>query len=107
LRCDPAVWLCGGGIFAWRSLAAEDIFDTGSRLPNVGFTTKTSIRESEPDCLAKGTTDCKLLLHAKGAYYFFEPIPEAASKSAHGRNIKLYIVPESEISGAQLVRGVE
>ena len=93
------------GSLRGRKLAAEDMFDTSPRLPNVGFTSK--IATEEPSCLSRGTTDCKLLFHARGMYYFFEPIPGAASQSAHGRNIKLYIVPESEVSLTQLVRGVE
>ena len=93
------------GSLRGRGLAAEDMFDTSPRLPNVGFVSKAATQE--PDCLVRGTTDCKLLLHNKGAYYFFEPIPSAASQSAHGRNIKLYIVPDSEISSTKLVRGVE
>ena len=93
------------GSLRGRVLAAEDMFDTSPRLPSVGFISKGAAQE--PNCLAKGTTDCKLLLHAKGAYYFFEPIPGEASQAAHGRNIRLYIVPESEVSSTQLVRGVE
>jgi len=97
--------VAAAGSLRGRALASEDMFDTSRRLPNVGFVSKAAAQQ--PDCLAKGTTDCKLLLHAKGAYYFFEPIPGAASASAHGRNIKLYIVLESEISQTQVVRGVE
>jgi hypothetical protein len=93
------------GSLRGRGLAAEDMFDTSPRLPNVGFTSKAATQG--PNCLAKGTTDCKLLLHTKGAYYFFEPIPSTASQFVHGRNMKLYIVPDSEISSTQLVRGLE
>ena len=88
-----------------RHLAAEDIYETSPRLPNVGFFSKNAAQE--PDCLSKGTTDCKLLLHSKGAYYFFEPLTGTALPSKQIRNVKIYVVQDSEIYAAQIVRGVE
>jgi hypothetical protein len=93
------------GSLRGRQLAREDMFDTSPRLPSVGFVSKSKV--TEPKCLTEGTEDCKLLLHAKGAYYFFEPIPASDSQSVHGLNLRVFIVPDTEISATYLERGVE
>jgi hypothetical protein len=78
------------GTLRGRTVAEEDVLDSSSRLPNVGFATKTRLQDP-----------------AGEPYYFFEPVPSAASPSRHGRNLRIYVVPEAEISVVQLVRGLE
>jgi hypothetical protein len=110
-----ATWTAGGiafllivamvvGTVRGRAVAREDMFETSRRLPTVSFATKS--RPSEPSCVANGTADCKLLLHVKGAYYFFEPIAPDAETVAF-RNVNVYIVPESEVVAVHLQRGLE
>ncbi|HEY7389812.1 MAG TPA: hypothetical protein VH640_14945 [Bryobacteraceae bacterium] len=93
------------GALRGRSAAAADMFDTSNDLPNVGFVSKT--KSVQPDCLGEGTTDCKLLLHARSTYYFFEPISAAASSSVHDRSLNVYMAPDSEIVAVHLERGIE
>jgi hypothetical protein len=88
-----------------RALAIEDMFDTSPRLPNVGFVSKS--KAAEPDCLGQGTMDCKLLLHAKGVYYFFVPIVGLNPAAVHDRSLNLYMVADSEISSVRIQRGME
>jgi hypothetical protein len=46
------------------------------------------------------------LLHAKGAYYFFEPIRETAgSANVELSNLNVYMVPESEVSNVHVSPG--
>jgi hypothetical protein len=93
------------GSWHGRTQAAQDVFETSAKLPSVGFTTKAPMEG--PNCLARGTTDCRLLLHTKGTYYFFEPLPSRTSAFSQNGSIKLYLVPDSEIRSARLVRGLQ
>jgi hypothetical protein len=86
-------------------LAKRDMFLTTSSLPSIGFEVKAP--PLEPRCLARGACDCKLLLHAKGVYYFFEPVKATNPDSARGMNVAVYIVPDAEVKSARLERGVE
>jgi len=87
-----------------RVLAKEDMFETSPRLPTVGFVSKS--KANEPSCLSDGTMDCKLLLHAKGMYYFFIPIRESVGLSSVGvSNLNVYAVPESEVVSVHVSPG--
>lgn len=86
-----------------RSMADEDMLVESSSLPNVAFATKTKIGAFP--CVEVGnfgSSDCKLLLHTKGAYYFFLPVPAAGVGS-----LNLYMLPESEIAASHLLRGLD
>ena len=91
------------GTWRGRAVAREDMFETSPRLPSVGFSTKT--KDLEPRCLGEGTTDCKLLLHVGGVYYFFEPISIDAAPTAFS-NLNVYMTPESEILAVHVQRGL-
>ena len=105
--------VCVGGLLFWvawvgsergRVLAKEDMLETSPRLPDVGFTAKT--KASEPSCLSDGTVDCKLLLHSKGSYYFFEPIRVTGDLAAASlSNLNVYMVPESEVTNVHVSPG--
>jgi len=96
--------LAAAGSRRGRDLAREDMFETSPRLPTVGFVSKNKV--DEPSCLSDGTMDCKLLLHAKGMYYFFIPIRESAGSLNVGMsNLNVYAVPESEITGVHVSPG--
>lgn len=97
--------VAAAGSWRGRALAKEDMFDTSPRLCNVGFNSK--LKAQDPDCLAEGTMDCKLLLHAKGIYYFFVPISGAAPTAVHDRSLNIYMVPDNEVSSVRIQRGVE
>ena len=89
-----------------RKLAKEDIFDTSPRLPNVGFVSKAKAKDGDPSCLTDGTMDCKLLLHAKGTYYFFQPVQaDSASSGGQLNNLNVYVVADSEIVNVHVSPG--
>jgi hypothetical protein len=52
-----------------------------------------------------GAMDCKLLLRSKGAYIFFRPI--AKSLTDKSDKVDLYIVPDSDIVGVHIQRGID
>jgi hypothetical protein len=93
------------GTLRGRALARQDMLETSSSLPNVGFVAK--LKGLEPDCLGEGTMDCKLLLHAKSTYYFFKPISVSDSASIHDWNLNVYMAHDSEIVAVHLQRGLE
>jgi hypothetical protein len=90
------------GLMHGRSLANQDMLQDSSTLPYVAFATKG--RLSEPTCVdsgAFGTLDCKLLLHQRNTYYFFQPIPGQKAGS-----MNLYMLSDSDVEGVHIQRGL-
>ncbi len=89
-----------------RDLAKEDMFDTSPRLPTVGFVAKTPPKDDDPGCLRDGTMDCKLLLHTKGTYYYFQPVhTDDTSSAGQLSNLNVFMVAESEITNVHVSPG--
>jgi hypothetical protein len=90
------------GLMHGRSLANKDMLQESSTLPYVAFATKGKL--SEPSCVesgAFGTLDCKLLLHQRNTYYFFQPVP-----GQNAGNMNLYILSDSDVEGVHIQRGL-
>ena len=93
----------GGGL--GRSLAKRDVLSNSADLPFVAFAAKAEMKHPEPSCVdveTYGTIDCKLLLHMKNTYYFFQPIPQSGVGG-----INLYTLNESEVLGVHVQRGLD
>jgi len=91
------------GVFRGRQVANQDTLADSSNLPNVAFA--SNIDNPESPCVdhnAYGSMDCKLLLHFKGVYYFFEPVPVAGVGS-----MNLYSLSDSELLGVHVQRGLD
>jgi hypothetical protein len=86
------------GVFRGRSVAVSDMREETTRLPYVGFTS-TANKDERPACIAQGKLECRLLLHWKGIYYFFEPLK--------GVNLHVYEIPESQVSLVHIGRGTQ
>jgi uncharacterized membrane protein YhaH (DUF805 family) len=86
-----------------RSEADRDMVVQSSSLPNVTFVAKTNV--GQLPCVEVGnfgSSDCKLLLHVNGAYYFFLPLPPA------GRGIlNLYSLPDAQVVASHVLRGLD
>lgn len=96
------------GILRGRQLANEDMFETSGTLPTIGFMTKD--KYPEPSCLGYltyETVDCRLLLHSRNMYYLFKPVRLSARGTTSKGNINLFIVPDSEVIGVHIRRGVQ
>ena len=90
------------GIGLGRSNARADLFETSSRLPAVGFA--TDLTGDYPACVAEGLMECRLLVHWKSTYYFFEPIRGARLPGAV-YDIQLYALPDSHVKFVRYNRG--
>jgi hypothetical protein len=96
------------GILRGRQLANEDMLETSGSLPSVGFITKS--QNHEPSCLgylAYDTIDCRLLLHSRNVYIFFKPIRVSTAGRPRQGNINLFMVPDSDVLGVHIRRGVQ
>ncbi len=95
--------VAAAGLGRGRQAANRDMLDASSTLPYVSFAAKQRI--SGPPCLDSGTfgsLDCKLLLHYKSAYYFFQPVPKERTGS-----MNLYVLSESDLAGVHVQRGLD
>jgi uncharacterized membrane protein YhaH (DUF805 family) len=95
--------VAAAGLVHGRQVANQDMLEESRTLPYVSFATKQ--RLSGPSCLDSGTfgsLDCKLLLHYKSAYYFFQPVPKERAGS-----MNLYVLSESELAGVHVQRGLD
>jgi len=78
-------------------------------LPYVAFSTKLS-KTDQPDCVdheTYGTSDCKLLLHSKGTYYFFTPIPKPKDAIIDVGSLNVYTLADSDVTGVHILRGLD
>lgn len=91
------------GTYHGRHVAGEDMLADSAALPNVAFASR--VKNPEPSCVdfnAYGSADCKLLLHFKNTYYFFQPVPKKGVGS-----INLYMLSDSDVVGIHLQRGLD
>ena len=97
------ITVAAAGLFRGRQVANEDMLDVSRTLPYVAFATKTNFEG--PACVdtgALGSLDCKLLLHYKNTYYFFQPVPEKGPG-----NLNLYALSDSDLAGVHVQRGLD
>lgn len=95
------------GVFLGRRNANDDMLIGSSELPDVAFSSKLP-KTDQPGCVdheTYGSLDCKLLLHSKGTYYFFTPIPKPDDAPIDSLNI--YTLAESDVTGVHILRGLE
>jgi hypothetical protein len=91
------------GLARGREAANQDMLDESSTLPYVSFATKQKF--SGPSCVDSesfGSLDCKLLLHYKSAYYFFQPVPKERAGS-----LNVYMLSDSDLAGVHVERGLD
>jgi hypothetical protein len=92
------------GIVSGRRRASEDATTDSSSLPFVAFAVKLP-KNDQPACVdfqTYGSLDCKLLLHSKSTYYFFEPIPNLGKGS-----LNVYTLSDADVGGAHILRGLD
>jgi hypothetical protein len=92
-----------------RRYANEDMLIDSSELPDVAFSSKL-VKTDQPSCVGHetyGSADCKLLLHSKGTYYFFAPIPNAKDAVIGDGNLNLYTLADSDVTGVHIFRGLD
>lgn len=92
-----------------RRQANEDMLIDSSELPNVAFSSKLP-KADQPNCVdheTYGSLDCKLLLHSKGIYYFFTPIPSPQNALIDVGSLNVYTLADSDVTGVHISRGLE
>ena len=101
--CILLITVAAAGLFRGQQVANQDMLDVSRTLPYVAFATKTKFEG--PACVetgALGSLDCKLLLHHKNTYYFFQPVPEKGPGS-----LNLYALSDSDLAGVHVQRGLD
>lgn len=96
-------------VFLGRRQANEDMLIDSSELPDVAFSTRLA-KTDQPDCVdheTYGSLDCKLLLHSKGTYYFFTPIPSPQKALIDVGSLNVYTLADSDVTGVHISRGLE
>ena len=94
-------------VFLGRRNANDDMLIGSSELPDVAFSSKLP-KADQPSCVdheTYGSLDCKLLLHSKGTYYFFRPIPKPDDAPIDSLNV--YTLADSDVTGMHILRGLE
>jgi hypothetical protein len=92
------------GVAQGRRRAAEDAVTDSSTLPFVAFTSRFP-KTDQPPCVdyqTYGSFDCKLLLHSRKTYFFFEPIPDVGEGS-----LNVFTLSDSDVEGAHILRGLD
>jgi hypothetical protein len=95
------------GVFHGRRRANNDMLTDSNELPNVAFSTKL-VKTDQPSCVDNqtyGTCDCKLLLHSKGTYYFFVPVPKPKDALTSAGNLNIYTLADSDVTGVHIQIG--
>lgn len=97
------------GVLLGRRHANDDMLIDSSELPDVGFSSRLA-KTDQPNCVdheTYGSSDCKLLLHSKGTYYFFTPIPEPTDALIDAGSLNVYTLADSDVTGVHISRGLE
>jgi len=92
-----------------RQYANDDMLADSNGLPNIAFSTRLA-KTDQPDCVdheTYGSLDCKLLLHSKGTYYFFIPIPNPGESLTKSGNLNVYTLADPDVTGVHILRGTE
>ena len=97
------------GAFHGRRQANNDMLADSRELPDVAFSTRLD-KTDQPPCVdyqTYGSSDCKLLLHSKGTYYFFTPIMNSDQSLENGGNLNVYTLADPDVTGVHILRGVD
>jgi hypothetical protein len=97
------------GVYEGKQHATDDMLTDSSELPYVAFSSRLA-ENGLPSCVdyqTYGTTDCKLLLHSKGMYYFFTPVPKPGKGLAGVGSLNVYAIADSDVTGVHILRGLE
>jgi hypothetical protein len=97
------------GVIDGRWHATDDMLLDSSELPYVAFSTRL-LKTDQPSCIeyqTYGSFDCKLLLHSKGTYYFFTPVPKPKEALISVGSLNVYTLADSDVTGVHILRGLE
>jgi hypothetical protein len=97
------------GVFDGRQRATDDMLIDSSELPYVSFSSRLA-KTDQPSCVdyqTYGSFDCKLLLHSKGTYYFFTPVPKPDEGLTSVGMLNVYTLADSDVTGVHILRGLE
>jgi hypothetical protein len=95
--------------FHGRQRATDDMLIDSSKLPDVAFSSRLE-KTDQPNCVdheTYGSSDCKLLLHSKGIYYFFTPVPKPKDALIDVGNLNVYTLADSDVTGVHISRGLD
>jgi hypothetical protein len=98
-----AILMALAGVSVGHASALADTNVATTELPTVAFISKFKADYQLPSCFVYNTLDCRMLIHAKGYYFFFEPI----SADAQPGNIIVYSVPDAQVEIVRLERGLK
>jgi len=96
------------GVLFGQRQAREDMLVDSSELPYVAFSSRLE-KTDQPPCVdhqTYGSLDCKLLLHSKGTYYFFTPVPKPDDTLTSVGSLNLYTLADSDVTGVHILRGL-
>ena len=96
------------GALYGRQRAFNDMLTDSSGLPDVAFSSKLT-RTDQPNCVdheTYGSSDCRLLLHSKGTYYFFMPISTSKDAIRNVGSLNVYTLADSDVTGVHISRGL-
>jgi hypothetical protein len=94
------------GVSLGRKHANDDMLIDSSELPDVAFSSRLA-KTDQPNCVdhdTYGSFDCKLLLHSKGTYYYFTPIPKP--EEAEIGSLNVYTLADSDVTGVHILTGL-
>jgi hypothetical protein len=97
------------GVSRGRQRATEDMLTDSNDLPFVAFSSRL-VKTDQPSCVdyqTYGSSDCKLLLHSRGTYYFFTPVPRPREALTSVGSLNVYTLADSDVTGVHILRGLE
>jgi hypothetical protein len=97
------------GVIDGGRRATDDMLIDSGELPYVAFSSRLT-KTDQPPCVdyqTYGSLDCKLLLHSKGTYYFFTPVPTPDEALVRVGSLNLYTLADSDVTGVHILRGLE
>ena len=92
-----------------RQCATDDMLVDSGELPYVAFSSRLA-KTDQPSCVdyqTYGSSDCKLLLHSRGTYYFFIPVPKPNAGLASVGSLNVYTLADSDVTGVHILRGLD
>jgi hypothetical protein len=97
------------GASCGRQRAMNDMLIDSSDLPYVSFSSRLASSDQPPcvDHQTFGSSDCKLLLHSKGTYYFFTPVPRAKDALIGVGSLNVYTLQDPDVMGVRILRGLQ
>jgi hypothetical protein len=104
VRMMLAVLAVGMGITGWTLGHRKAVSDWGcsSGLPSVAFLTDPKdapkLEDGAAECIVDNKLSCRLLLHSKGTYYFFQPLCDPDNRTSQGTgSMIVFQLPDSQV----------